>query len=125
VKKGEKNMHKSIAKIESTELGFMDNGTFTAYLHVTYGGGGQGVGGFYLGDEMGSPAGAFIGRVLKACGVSSWEELKGRTIYVLHEERSEGWKGPAVGIENLPTEPGERFLFADWQAEVRKEKGRS
>ena len=44
----------------------------------------------------------------KACGVQTWEKLVGRTIYVLTDPSRR-----VVGIENLPTEPGERFLFAE------------
>lgn len=116
-------MHKRIAKIKSTSLGF-DRGAFlTAWLHVDYGGSAQGIGGFMLGvnaeaSETKHPrptkAGCeFLIRVLEACGVERWEQLAGRTIFVLLE--SDNWNARPVGIENLPTEPGCQFLFKAWQ----------
>lgn len=101
---------REIAKIERTHLGLEDHGILTGMLHVTYGGSAQGVGGYDL--RTGSAAAVFIERTLRACGVRTWEALKGRTIYVLTDESRR-----VVGIENLPTEPGERFLFADIYAE--------
>ena len=98
-----------IARIESTSLGFEDHGILTAWLHVTYGGSSQGIGGFALTHS----AGSFIRGVLRACGVDKWEKLVGRTIYVLREDTS--FQARAVGIEPLPTEDGERFLFDEWQ----------
>lgn len=106
-------MNKRIARVESTHLGNEDHGIFTAMLHVNYGGSVQGVGGYVLGDH----ASDFIQGVLCACGVDSWEKVKGRTILVLTDGESFG--AAVLGIENLPTEPGERFLFADWQAKAR------
>ena len=108
-------MHKKITKIESTMLGFQDHGIFTATLFMDYGGSGQGVGGYVMGTHSG-----FITRVLKACGVDKWEALKGRTVFVLTEDES--WNARVIGIAPLPTEIGEQFLFADWQAEVNAVK---
>jgi len=99
---------KEIAKITSTHLGFEDHGIFTAMLHVTYGGAGQGVGGYAIAGM----AGEFITSLLRACGVDRWEKLVGRTVYVLSDGRRR-----VVGVENLPTEPGGRFLFADVMGE--------
>lgn len=97
---------RELAKIERTHLGPEDHGILTGMLHVTFGGSGRGVGGYDL--RIGTTAVTWITRTLKACGVSSWERLVGRTIYVLTDKSYR-----VVGIENLPTEPGERFLFAD------------
>lgn len=95
---------RTIAKIERTHLGSEDHGILTGYLFVTYGGGSQGVGGYAIEDV----AGAYIAQTLSACGVDSWEKLKGRTIYVLTDETRR-----VVGIEPLPTEPGRPFMFSD------------
>ena len=96
---------REIAKIERTSLGFEDHGILTGVLHVNYGGGGQqGIGGY----DIRTTAGPYIERTLNACGVGLWELLKGRTIYVLTDANRR-----VVGIEPLPTERGERFLFAD------------
>lgn len=109
---------KEIAKIESTMLGYEDHGILSTMLFVNYGGSSQGVGGYALDSydkeakrRIGTAYGCeFIIRTMKACGVDSWEKVKGRTIYVLKENDS--W-GKVLGIENLPTERGNRFIFAD------------
>jgi hypothetical protein len=95
---------RELAKIERTHLGFEDHGILTGSLHVNYGGAGQGIGGY----SIATVAGDYIKRTLEACGVRTWEELRGRTIYVLTDSNRR-----VVGIENLPTEPGGRFLFAE------------
>jgi hypothetical protein len=116
-----------IAKIESTNLGYEDHAILTAMLFVDYGGSGQGVGGYSLdepirdGDRFVGRRGTdfgmeFVARIIRACGVDTWEKVKGRTIYVLKD--GDGWDARPVGIENLPTERGERFLFADLVAEM-------
>lgn len=107
-------MHKRIAKITSTMLGFEDHGMFTAVIDVTYGGSGQGVGFLALGSrdtKATALSGEYIRRVLRAVGVDHWEKLKGRTVYVLTEDAK--WASKVIGIENLPTEGGERFLFSE------------
>lgn len=111
-----------IAKIESTFLGFEDHGVLTATLHCNYGGSAQGVGGFVMSTrnqstgrvEAHPAAGEFVIGILRACGVRQWEHLKGRTIFALFAPDA-GWNDQPIGIENLPTEPGERFLFDDWR----------
>jgi len=102
---------RTIAKVERTFLGFEDHGILTAFLHVSYGtgGGGQGIGGF----DLRVRGGRFLERLLKACGVDSWEQLKGRTFYAL----AESYGDVVRGVEPLPTERGERFIFADLWAE--------
>ena len=100
----EQDLNREIAKIERTHLGFEDHGILTGFLHVSYGGATQGVGGY----GIATVAGQYLERTLKACGVQAWEDLRGRTIYVLTNSNRR-----VVGIENLPTEPGERFLFAE------------
>lgn len=117
---------KLVAKIMSTSLGFEDHGILTAMLQVEYGHMSQCVGGFAMSnvnvppDELAvsTPRAAdFIIGVLNACGVRRWEQLTGRTVFMI-------WKGEfrlntmPDGIEPLPTERGVRFLFADWQASV-------
>lgn len=99
------NIEREIAKIEKTFLGYEAHGILTAYLHVNYGGALQGVGGYDLRPDSAVSCPGWIDRTLRACGVRSWEELKGRTIFVLTSERQ------VVGIMPLPTEPGEPFMF--------------
>ncbi len=96
-----------IAKIEDTFLGFEDHGIFTMNLSLNYGDGThQGSCNYSLMDI----AGPFITRVLRACGVGSWEKVKGRTIYALVEP---GHNGLVRGLEPLPTEPGTKFMFEE------------
>jgi hypothetical protein len=108
-----------IAKIESTSLGTEDHGIFTCWLHVNYGGSGQGIGGYSLdgpsGDGYGRVGSAegmnFIMRLMDACGVDDWKKLPGRTVYVLKD--SDKWGADVLGIRPLPAEPGKEFIFAD------------
>lgn len=114
---------KRIAKITATSLGYEDHGIFTAQVFVDYGGSGQGIGGYCLDEPFHNDEGKFLGRrgtayglewvarFLKACGVDSWEKLVGRTIYVLTEDDS--WNARVIGVEPLPTERGEQFLYDD------------
>lgn len=130
-------MRKDIAKITDTMLGVEDHGILTCYLTVDYGGSGQLIGGYGLDNPVKDENGKFlrregtafgmefIARVIRACGVMKWEDVKGRTIYVLQdlEADSPAWGSSKVmGIENLPTEPGEQFIFQDLIDEF-KEKG--
>ena len=118
-----------IAKITSTHLGWEDHGILTVMLTVEYGGGAcQGIGGYALDMPVRNDSGKFegrygtaygmefIARVMRAAGVRKWEDLRGRTIFVL-QDLPEGdtalGTSRVVGIENLPTEQGERFVFAD------------
>lgn len=120
-----------IAKVESTRLGYEDHGIFTCSLHVTYGDGlHQGIGQACLDDKplegpgekrRGTAFGhEWIARILRACGVDCWEKLPGRTIFVLTNPEKTGFQKEVLGIENLPTEPGERFLFADLSPDFGK-----
>lgn len=75
------------AVIAKATLGRCDHGGLDAWLHLDYGGGGQGFGGYALYLPPGfkhhsieSCAGHFIWRVLEIAGVETWEQLKGKTI---------------------------------------------
>ncbi len=119
--------HKRIAKITQTMLGYEYHGIFTAQVFVDYGGSGQGIGGYCLDEPVRDDAGDHIGRrgtaygmewiarFMRACGVDSWEKVKGRTILVITEDDS--WNARVLGVENLPTEPGERFIYSDLRVE--------
>lgn len=110
--------NEAIARIESTSLGYEDHGVLTAWLHLNYGGSGQGAGGYCLDGydkETKSRyptehAGRWIAGIIEACGVSKWEDVKGRTIIAIRD--SSGWGGKVIGIRPLPTEPGgQPFMF--------------
>lgn len=121
---------KRIAKIENTHLG-EDHGVLTAYLFVDYGEGGkQGIGGYSLDrynreteQRVGTAYGCeFIRRLMLACGVSTWEKLSGRTVYAIcNRAEPAGFGHKVIGIEPLPTEPGEPFIFSELAAEFSEE----
>lgn len=80
------------AVIESAEITSGERGFLDAWIHLDYGGSGQGFGGFVLylpksfsHHTIESPAGHFIFRVMEIAGVSDWSKLKGRTIRVRKE----------------------------------------
>lgn len=109
-----------IAKIKSTFLGIEDHGLLTAWLTLDGGGWGQGAGGYTLDGkpEEGShdrvphaACGAFVAGVLRACGVRSWEEVAGRTVYAYYSDES--LHSLVIGIGPLPTESGMTFMFED------------
>lgn len=123
-----KKLHKVPAKITDAFLGFEDHGFFTVILHVDYGHVSQGVGLLALGFQGHdrSPMRAtksgcdFIMRVLKACGVRSWDRLKGCRIQVLFEEEFQLNSQP-VGIEGFEFDGGEAFLFEDHEKRAKYE----
>ena len=120
-------MHKKLARIDRTSLGYEDHGIFTSMLHVSYeGSSGQGIGGYALdgkpeGDHErpGTSEGMqFIINTIKACGVESWEKLPGKMIYVLTEDES--WHAKVVGIQAVSFKgDSEPFLFRSlWPTSV-------
>jgi hypothetical protein len=108
-----------IGKIDNTFLGYEDHGILTVLLRVTYGSSSQGVGGYVIDAydktlERRVPTvhcGRWVAGILAACGVDSWEKVRGRTVVVIRE--GEGWNGRPIGIRPLPTEGGAPFYFDD------------
>jgi hypothetical protein len=109
--------HREIAKITATHLGYEDHGIFSADISLDYGGAGQSAGGYNLGGPTGFGI-AFIKGILGACGVQTWEEVKGRTVFAILDSPH----GKVIGLEHLPTEPGSRFIFAELKAELAAER---
>lgn len=119
------NMQIQNAVVRSTNLGVEDHGIMTAWLHLDYGGGGQGFGGWAL---DGAPAergvgskrtptvycGLFIARVLEVTGAASWEKLPGTSVRV---QREDGFNGRIVGLGHYLRdewfEPEAEFAAAD------------
>ncbi len=77
------------AIIKRSDLSSDDHGMLTAWIHLDYGGGGQGFGGYalYLPKDFShhqllSHAGHFIFRVMEVAGVTKWADLPGKTVRV-------------------------------------------
>lgn len=66
------------AKISSTSIGFDDRGP-SFWIHVDYGGAGQGFGGYRLGSGF---TDYVLFGILKAVGCEKWENLKGKPVRV-------------------------------------------
>lgn len=114
------------AVIESAEITFAERGILDAWLDLYCGGSGQGFGGFALclpknfsHHTLQSPAGHFIFRTMEIAGVTEWSKLKGRTIRVRTDSKSEfGGSIEAIGhiVRNDWFCPAEDFK-ALWPAE--------
>lgn len=77
------------AVIERAEITSDDHGILSAWIHLSFGGSGQGFGGYALylpkscsNHKIDSPAGHFIWRCMEVAGVTKWSDLKGKTIRV-------------------------------------------
>lgn len=77
------------AVIERATITFEDHGVLSAWLHLDYGGSGQGFGGYSLylpksftNHRLESVAGHFIWRCMEIAGVEEWGRLAGKTIRV-------------------------------------------
>lgn len=74
------------AIIRSADL-TIDHGMLSGWLHLDYGGEGQGFGGYVLfqpnfPDSPGNYGGLWIYRVLEIVGVEKWSQLPGKTLRV-------------------------------------------
>ncbi len=81
------------AVIESADINDSDRGLLDAWLHLDYGGSGQGFGGYALylpksftHHELKSVAGHHIWRCMEIAGVTSWKNMPGKTIRVRIED---------------------------------------
>lgn len=108
--------HRDIAKVASCELGFEDHGILTLMVGMNGGSWGQGLPAYSLKEGMGD----YIAALLRAFAVDTLNQVKGRTVFVLREQRT----GPIVGIEPLPTENGDRLVFEDFWENWRNDNGK-
>lgn len=77
------------AIITSTSLDMGDRGLLTGWIHLDYGGSGQGFGGYALylpksfkNHSINSCAGHWIFRVMEIAGVEKWDQLPGKSVRV-------------------------------------------
>lgn len=106
------------AIISSTSIDTGDRGLLTGWLHLDYGGSGQGFGGhiLYLPKDYkhhtnkGDFAGHFIFRCMQIAGVERWDEVKGKTIRVKCEHSKvhaighiikDDWFDPSKDFERM------------------------
>lgn len=94
------------AVIESASINDGDRGLLTAWLQLSYGGTGQGFGGYalylpksYSHHKVESYAGHFIYRCMEIAGVTSWDAIRGKTIRVRLDKS--GFGGSIVGIGHI------------------------
>lgn len=106
------------AIISNVTLDDADRGFLTAWLHLDYGGSGQGFGGYSLylpssfehSENPGNFAGHFIWRCMEIGGVTDWSRLPGKTVRVRIEDGmakaighivKEDWFDPEVDFNSM------------------------
>lgn len=101
-------MEREIAKVEHAELGLEDHDIFGFNIAFAGAGWGQGTGWYALSTSKGGATScAFLERIVRSFGVRDWSKIVGRTVWVEHTHAK------LTAWENLPTEPGFRFVIAD------------
>lgn len=113
---------KELGKVDRVFFGFEDHGILTCWVHLSFGGTGQGFGGCALdesnekGRRVGTAGGLdFILRLLELFKVDELGKIAGRTVYALRETDSYG--APIIGLEVPAFDGGGSFRLKDWQAQ--------
>ena len=124
---GDKTYVMELGMVEETMLGIEDHGIFSSWLHIDFGGTGQGAGGYSLDSPVSDEDGKHIGRfgsafgaqwimdTLKVVGVDSWERVKGSKVYVL---RKDEWSS-IEGLAHWLKPETNYMIFADVKAVVQ------
>ena len=111
------------AIIKSATITNDDHGCLSAWVHLDYGGSGQGFGGYslYLPKSLthhkidAGYAGHFIWRVMEVAGVFEWSQLKGKTVRVRCEHSNvhaighivkDDWFNPSEDFKESQNEKG-------------------
>lgn len=94
------------AIVANVSINDSDRGILTAWLHLDYGGSGQGFGGYALylpwswsHHTIESYAGHFIWRCMEIAGVTSWDAIKGKSIRVKLDKSD--FNGKIIGIGHI------------------------
>lgn len=108
------------AKITSASISNGDHGVLSSWIHLDYGGSGQGFGGYCLYNENFPNAdlcGFYIDSILKVVGVTRWEDLEGKTVRV----KSDYSKVHAIGniLEDKWFDPSDEFTKEQIKRELK------
>lgn len=74
------------ARIKGVSLGIEDHDILTAFLHLDFGSGSQGFGGYALDASGANYCAAFIRGVLDVVGAREWSDLPETIIRVRHDD---------------------------------------
>jgi hypothetical protein len=110
------DVKREMGRVVRTDLGTMGNGWFTLSLTYDYKGGGQGIPLYGFGKDA-ELMGGFIKGLLSAHGVDTWEELKGRLVWVHHTNSD------ITKIEPLELERGKEFDIKAWADKAKEDNG--
>jgi hypothetical protein len=113
------NMHRELGKVESWRFGKERHGIWTFDIEFKREVGNQVFGGYALcapanPRRIGTAAGMdFVIGVCAALGVEDFSKLKGKTCWLLFEDKS--WNSLIRGVQQLETDGNGLFLVSEWQ----------